>query len=358
MKHCILHFGMHKTGSSSIQDTLFHARRVGGAIYLSLGHANASGAVQALAQGRSSEGLQRRRGWPEERLAHKRQRAIRLLGHAAQGPGERFILSAEALSHLDVDELQTVVEQIGCHFDQVTAVGYIREPVGYMSSAFQQHVRAGHAQKCHPSEFYPHYRRSFEKFEQVLGPQGVQYWPFDPGCFPGGDVVRDFCSRLGIVVDAADLRRVNESLSAEAIRLLWIFRHHRGSAARGAAGVQLNRCLVERLAGLPGPSLKFAWSAIEPVLKAQEDDLSWMASRLPAGLPAARPGSDDPGAHFSGEPEDLLRCSPQAWQWLCAQVGLPPASMGPPPAPAQVAAVMAAWVQTLDADRARPAMPT
>lgn len=333
MKRCILHFGMHKTGSSSIQESLFHAPRIEGARYISLGHANASGSLQLAFVDGGAGKLNRRLGLADTHLERKNTRVLSLLEKGLRGGGSRFILSGESLSHFKEHELQRLIDAIRPHVDVIEAVGYIRDARGFIESAFQQHVRAGYARKWQPEKLYPQYRRSFEKFDKLLGPENVQFWPFEPTSFPGGDVVQDFCQRLQITIPAEALKRVNEGLSGDAVRLMWTFRRH-GLPHLGAEDqLERQRRLLERMANLKGSRIRFAPALLAPVLDAQRADLDWMEARL--GRSLSRLGEAQDGDVRSED--DLQSCSNEGLRWLAEQLGDPPPGRLAAPGPKEIA---------------------
>ncbi|NDY93098.1 hypothetical protein [Ideonella livida] len=143
-RRCILHVGLHKTGSSSIQETLYRNASLRGAHYLDLGEANASGMVKLLfggAEQASQTPLARQQGDEAARdLARKRlDRAL-----AEVGPADTVIFSAEALSRLSIHGLQALQAALAPQFQSIEVVGYVRDMPGFMASAFQQRVKGGH----------------------------------------------------------------------------------------------------------------------------------------------------------------------------------------------------------------------
>ena len=105
-------------------------------------------------------------------------------------------------------------------------------------------------------------------------------WKFAPSAFPGNDVVRDFCSRMGIDIREDRIQRVNESLTRPAISILYAYRRFGQGHGVGTGAMRENHALVEAARTVEGAKLRFANSAVEPVLEANADDLAWIEERL------------------------------------------------------------------------------
>ena len=140
-----------------------------------------------------------------------------------------------------------------------------------MASSFQQRLKGGF-ERFDPAEFYPRYRR-LEVFDSVLGRERVSLWKFDPARFPEGDVVRDFCARLGIEIAPDDVVRVNESLSLPAMSILFAYRVHGPGYGEGPQAVRENWALARALQDVPGAKFRFHESAVAPVLEDNREDL-------------------------------------------------------------------------------------
>lgn len=316
---CIVHWGMPKTGSTSIQATLLAASPLPGATFLQVGTGNASRLLATLFM--SDPGafhLNRKWGLDARALAAERDRAAVLLQEQIDAAGDGpCILSGEVISSLDEDTLGRMRDWLEQRFDRLRLVGYVRAPRGYLESEFQQKIKAGRG-RFRPERNYPGYAERFGRLEKVFGRERVEYWLFDTATFPQGDVVRDFLQRLDIRVPEQALQRSNESLGRDALSLLYIYRKHGPGYGTGQGSVEQNRRLQRALREVPGPRLRLANSLIEEILDAQAADIAWMEERLGRPLREA-PRADLPGAIATEE--DLLRPSSEAVRWLLQQLG-------------------------------------
>jgi hypothetical protein len=317
MSGCILHYGMPKTGSSSIQTWLLRGLEDPRWHYLNLGRRGSGNLlVSAFDPDSAAHPRNRKRGIDDATLARELEeyRASLDTQLAALGT-RRAIFSAERLAGVGEPVLRAICEQLAPACGEIRAVGYVRAPTSFMESIYQQRLKAGnHALR--PRQIYPGYRARLGKFEQVLGREQVEFWRFDPPAFPRGCVVRDFCTRLDIHISPEDLPRVNDSLSLEALRLLYVYRRFGPGYGRGEQAMRENTALKEHLMGLRGPKLRLHAALTAPVLRAEHEDIRWMEERL--GCSLAEAPCEDAGAVKAEE--DLMRCSAVSLDWLGASL--------------------------------------
>ncbi len=321
MSACIIHYGMPKTGSSSIQTYLLRSLADPRFFNIDLGR-RGSGNLIATAFRAHPEQHHRsiKRGLApaevQQEIASIRTALARELERV---DGRTALLSAELLANFSVMEFAALCDFIRPHAAEISAVGYVRSPLAFMESVFQQRVKSGTG-SFRLEQNYPRYRERFEKFETVLGRERVAYWSFAPASFPGSCVVQDFCARLGIRCDGAAVQRVNDSLSLPAIRLLYAYRKYGPGFGAGERALQENGLLKARLRELGGPPLRFHAALVRPVLDARRADIAWMEERL------QHPFAESPVVdHNAVQGEaDLLRYCPESIAWLASQLGCSP----------------------------------
>lgn len=309
---------MHKTGSGSIQRSLSGADDLGpNHCFISLGRRSGNLSdqlVTAFADEPWHADIHRKRGNGREALLKQRPGIRARLMEQAAAAGERTaVLSAEAVSVFNELEFGRLVRTLERAARAVSAVGYVRAPAERMGSFFQQQLKAGY-DTFDPAELYPGYRR-LEAFDSVLGREQVSLWKFDPARFPEGDVVRDFCARLGIEIATEDVVRFNEGLSLPAISILFAYRRYGPAYGVGSQAVRENRALVEALQDVPGPKFAFHESVIAPVLEANRDDLAWIEDRLGEKLVSKSSGTEGVSSA-----EELLAIDPSAVSAFIAAV--------------------------------------
>lgn len=315
MRRCIVHFGMNKTGSSSIQSTLYNAALGPAFHYIDLGVDNPSGPLlnAFMAPQRRLKSIRGRS--PNATIAGVKKRGDVIINKLREqlrsAEASNLILSAEGLWRLTSEELSNLYQLIKPYVDHIEAVAYIRSPKGFMESNFQQLVKGG-LNKLDIDLVYPKYQARFEKFDQVFGRENVHYWHFNPALFEGGCVVRDFCSRVGISGDIT-VRRVNEGFSCGAIASLYAYRKFYNQFPKRDEFNRENERLVKKLYDLPGPKLKFSSELIKPTIENYEGDIRWMEMRLQKNLTEDIYKHDD--AAIKSE-QDLLTFDRSAIDWL------------------------------------------
>lgn len=315
---CVLHFGQHKTGSSSIQKSLSGAEDLGRYSYVGLGMPTGNASwplIIAFAEGAWKHRVYRQRGIDEEEALTQRPVLLARLAEEIAAAGARTsIISAEDLSRFEEREFANLVRAVSDLAGPVRAVGYIRSPRAYMESSFQQRLRSNLSQLDF-NRLYVSYRR-FEAMETVLGRENLSFWRFAPSDFPGGDVVRDFCARLGVEIADERIVRVNDSLSRPAVSILLAYQRFGRELHAVPPSPRANRMLIKVLRGIPGPRLRFADSAVASVLEANADDLAWIEERLGEKL-TEDPVGDDEGVRAE---EELFELDEEALSSFLATV--------------------------------------
>ncbi|NDY92628.1 cell envelope integrity protein TolA [Ideonella livida] len=320
-KTCIVHVGMHKTGTSSIQQTLFRNASLQGLHYVDLDTPNASYPM-LLAFAERLEGLPYygRLGTPLSELEVLRQRMRDTLVKELSKPFERFLISGEEISKMSETEVRAMADLLRSCVDEVRVVAYVRDVKGYMESALQQRLKGGSLDLGRRMRvLYPDYRDRFQKFETVFGPDRVSLWPFRPDAFPERCVVRDLAARLDFRLDLGTIVRSNESMSAEAAALLYLVRKWLPPLPKGQDSLAGERKLVRAISHLPGRKLRLAPQTVLETATPQADDLAWIAARV--GQELLLPGVAGEGD--LRDEEDLVALARSCVPWLAGQLGEP-----------------------------------
>lgn len=304
----VIHAGMHKTGSSAIQQHFF--RRAGDdMVYAPWNEGNHCGLFILLFQDPALQPqyhgfLHRGPAFAERLPAMREEWSARLRQAMDRAGGRTVVLSAEDISlPMYRDAARAMRDFFAEWTDSIDVVAYARSPRSFAVSVFQQLVKDG-LHRLQPEELWPHYRARFEMLDQVFGADRVTLRPYDRAALAGGDIVHDFAAFVGVDPGGQVARDVNATLSAEATALLFAQRKLGDNLPSGFPGaLAANQAFVDRLSTLGRSRFDFADALWQPVMARHADDLAWIEARM--GRPLAdRPAPD---AIPIASEDDLLR---------------------------------------------------
>jgi len=319
MKPLILHVGMPKTGTTSIQstffwhppadpfrfltlDTVFGNRMVSTACYDE--HSNQRNYFTAT--------LSRRR------LDRYKKQALHYLSESlitCARQGLTPVLSAEAAWLFHEGELTFLKSMASRHGFTARVIAYIRPPLDLAESMLQQNVKVGHAPRITDilSRAFASLSQ-IERLESVFGPDQVSLFIYDPRRFPGQCVVRHFSAATGINQAHDRIMRENDGVNANIVKFLylWNLRNPRTIHSRFT---RLRRAMVlAALRELSGPPLRFSPRIAESLIPAYQDRHQALAARFGRELPiTVIPRTS--GEEIETQ-EDLMRYSDDAMRWL------------------------------------------
>jgi hypothetical protein len=277
-EECILHIGMHKTGSSSIQATLYENFIHNEYEYLRL-RKDYSVFMYTIFQKDVIHPYLIKKGIGETvdrlRIKYRKELEQKILG----SDKSRIIISGEGIVSIDQHYLIYLRNFLSKYFKKTTVIAYVRPPVSYIQSHFQQKIKNGF-DSFNLSLSYPNYRDKFGKFDKLFGKENVLLFKFDPNSLKDGDVVHDFLSRLDVDISSEKIIRVNDSLSLEAIALIYIYRKFGPNYGAGVEALRKNKYLISILREIGNTKFKLSQEVIKPILDANRKDIVWMQKRL------------------------------------------------------------------------------
>jgi len=189
----VIHAGMNKTGSTSIQRTF--VRLDGDRVECPVGKPQPLQFKRILGRRRSGRTL------------------------------HPLLISDEGFSMLPGRRVEALFNALRNCPEDIRVIAYVRPPRSFMSSQFQQQCKKrfinlnGHALDAH----WPLYRRRFERLDTLFGRENVTPKPFQRERLEGGDVVLDFAREIGVALEPGEVIRVNESMSLKVVALLYVF---------------------------------------------------------------------------------------------------------------------------------------
>jgi len=328
---CIVHAGMIKTGTTSIQSSLFYNLRSDHFRFLTMDSyfgnllvGSAFAGDYGIGERFISHGVTAEMA--ETVPAQSRDYFNRAL--AAAGAHHRTaILSAEMIGYLRRDGIERLKAFLVDRGWKPRVILYVRAPLDLFESRFQQRLRAGGIPSRIPCKFDDYIkqssRMSYSEFprllDEVFGCENVTFQWFDPQRFPSRCVVRHFCEFAGVPIRDADILRENDSLSLDALRFVYALM----LAGRCKVGTRIDRLrhslLLERLGELRGPSLRFHPELVAPFVERVVPEMAWIESRLGEVLPLSlHPRGNAEGVKCEA---DLLDFSAESLDWLAKTSG-------------------------------------
>lgn len=287
MKRCWLHIGMHKTGSSSVQHNLSKIENpTGWRIFSVGGRPNMGPALCAMFHdephknhwfsqtGHSpAEVLDKGAMWKEE-----------LKSSIMELKEENCIISAEGLSKFRTKDILALRDFLTPLFDDIRVIGYVRAPLAFKVSFFQERVKHGN-KIFNIADIKPNYRGMFERFDKIFGRSNVILRKFDPATFPDRCLVADFCHQTGIQLpEGVSIRRFNESLSREACGILFAYRKFGSGYEIGKNAIKQNIRFLKPFLAMSGAKFNVCQSVFIDALEAEREDIEWMEQRLGVSL--------------------------------------------------------------------------
>ena len=220
MQEVILHIGVHKTGTSSIQSAL-HKFDDGDTFYAQLGNNNHSLAMHTIfSSDYRNHHVWKAQGITDQKLDSLRKQFLEALkGQVAREDRKRLVICAEGVCILKDDEKERLVDFFTSNGVALKIICYVRDPASLAASSFQERVKAGMNETLLAP--YPSFEKILEPFERLVDKNNILVKYFSRENMKGKCVVKDFCSILNIKIDkVVDL---NESMPTSALKLLFNF---------------------------------------------------------------------------------------------------------------------------------------
>jgi hypothetical protein len=297
----IIHAGMHKTGSSSIQSH-FGTTKYDGLTYARWESVNHSALFVLLF-------------WDPDKAAHYHSFRVRgpefcstlpqlrseskelLIDDMNSLGGNTLLFSAEDISSYGIGKPANprMAEFFRRWTTDITVMAYVRAPRSFAVSAFQQRLKGPVLRKLNIATLFRNYRASVSQLDDAYGASSVLLKPYARELLINGDVVQDFAAFLQLKMNELPQVESNTTLSAEATALLYVQRRlGKGFVAGFPNANRANRLFIDSLRPVGGSKMGFADSLWNPVLEARKADLDWIEKRI---------GQPLPDAHGSGEVE-------------------------------------------------------
>lgn len=288
----VIHAGIHKTGTSAVQEYFF-SHPPAGIAYPSWGDPNHCGLFVILFQDESRlaeyHGFRARGAEFIARLPIRRENELtRLTAFLDENSDQTVLISAEDISAPEFHPaVQRMYDFLQRWTTDIEVVVYTRGALNFALSAFQQTLKDGGLSSLVLDSLWPYYRDRIGGLDAIFGEERVRVRVYERDALVGGDIVSDLAHVLGVSLDAIPHQRTNVSLSAEATAVLYLQRRMGLGFISGFGQAQTaNNRFIEKLSQLGHHRLGFSDALWKPVADKHEEDAAWMAARLGQALSA------------------------------------------------------------------------
>lgn len=228
----VLHIGMPKTGTTSIQETFGKQRKVLQNLGISYprkkpyNHSNTFAPIFLGSRLNTIYFKQNRINTEEKAQKKVRELKSYWKKQFRNNTQDTFIISAESLYRLTPDEIASVREFVAPYFDNFKVIVYVRQPEAALKSLWGQHVKTLSSTQTQQELFnsvIDSYNYIFvQDWAKVFGRQSIIVRVFDKTAFVNGVLLDDFLVSIGsepnlILKDASK----NESFGRHTLALLY-----------------------------------------------------------------------------------------------------------------------------------------
>ena len=334
MNRCVLHIGMPKTGTSSIQDTLYFGLKDPRFSYFSAGEVNGSRMLWTLYSKEKPPFHLWRRNVENVQYARKLQvRYQRLLTHQLKRASlqhRTLILSGEDSWVWDEGQIKQFIELLSTEQTKAQVIAYIRPWKGFLESNFQQIMKGRtiflqrDPRGTAPLPIKPNeptkidYQKTIETLDAHFGNENVILRKFDPKDFQDGCVVQDFCNQIGVSIASNSIRRSNDSIGLNAVRMLYAYKSFGQEETwfRELATWQHFQ-LTLALAEMPDTPFRLHSEMTNPIIEPYLTQIPWLEDRL--GVSFQEDFEKHDNSPCIRTKEDYFRFEEPSLMWLATQ---------------------------------------
>lgn len=279
---CIIHIGMPKTGTTTLQEVLFRSIDNTNIRYANLGSSNHGGPIYTLfAQKPENHNLHKLNKHTQKEIDdYNFKNRLMLEEGFLDRTSDIEIISGEDIYHMNEDELQRMKKYLSGFFKSIQIVGYVRSPGAYMNSSFQQLVKFHQLSSFKIANIYPFYRQKLEKFDNVFVNENVLLCEYNTHVLKNGDIVEDFAEKFNLDLNYTKRRSSNESISKELISILFVYNKFDNRHDFGKYTTRVHRKLINSLQKFGKTKFLFSDNFISNIRDRQKEDIKWIEKRL------------------------------------------------------------------------------
>ncbi len=340
----VVHAGMHKTGSSAVQDYCRRHPRVLKRLGLAYPRAfyqnHKFGTISLFMddpKNAREDASHRPRGYAPDDLA----RAFDAFLQRAAKKRQHVLLSSETAVNLSPAGLDRLEAAAAPRFAPVEIVALLRPPLSFARSASQQRLKGGVPLGRFEEKLpLPNYEQRFGKMLAHFGTERMHLAPYHPSTLVNGDVFQTVVSLMGLdpaPVAGSRTERRNAAMSLTAAKALSAFnacirdhaltadlppslaerfddpvmhRFHDGFRVSFQRHDTPMRLLLPVFAEIAGPPYRLTANVMEKVAEASKADAEWLSREFGIDIAAYDISPDEavaPEMLATFEPDELAR---------------------------------------------------
>ena len=293
-RRAVVHIGIEKTGTKTIQRALFSARSKllseVQILYPSV-RSNLSIHLATMFRGDTPRLLQliEPDATDERSVARVREKFHASFDADLADPNwHTLVLSAESLCGFGPKAIARLLEWLAEYVSEITVVAYVRHPVTWTRSAVPQRLKAGDTlDQLYEDMPHPKWRQRFTPWLDAVGLERFRLVSFDDALKNDG-IMASFCDAAGLpretIMSLAPAKAANESMSLEAALILDSLNRQRPLFRDGKVSPERRWHGANTIKLIPGN--RFYLSA-ELAAKARADsrpDLEWLNATFGTNL--------------------------------------------------------------------------
>ncbi len=323
----IVHAGMHKTGSTSLQ--LSFAGDTSDKYHYLLG-AEPNFSMSMFLMFEDEDKLQdhlyhRISQVSQEELLTKRAELTKFVDEQiSQSPQPTLVVSGEDISGYNHRVIARLADYLRSFSEDISVITYVRPPSAYMESAFQERLKHQLVEPD-PIALWPRYQKRLQNVIDAFGVENNSFVKFDRKGLENENVIDDFSTRVGLPRPKDIDAEANTSMSAEAVALTYAYRKLLDpTPPSGIEAQETDRLFLHRLETIGQGKLRFDKSFLETGRAYYDGDLAWMESHLGVSLDETRSSG---AGHIAGS-TDLIEQATEnlpALKALNESLGIEPA---------------------------------
>ena len=277
MKQVILHIGMHKTGTTSIQNSL-HGLETDGIRYARFPDMNHSKAMYTIFSGsRYKHHSWQSIGFTENQIDKEKDYFFKILEEELSDNSiTKLVISGE-----DISAMSPAEQKILCSYFQskniiLKVVYIVRDPHNWSVSSIQQQVKGGAKELLAANPFY---RRRIAGFIKGCGIENISIYKYEDLVKHG--LIKSFSEIIGTKLK--EKKRMNESMTLEAFSLILILNNLELVTTRSLKQFKKKQQFIQSVINffsIKNGYTKINMECFDIVHKDVKEDLIWMKEQF------------------------------------------------------------------------------